>query len=92
MTKHDIEKVWRIVKKTRSRFLSEQYDPDCQDSRTLLSDTDIQNNIKSLAKELKLNTLYIPNKNVSLKTLETAGEMFTRVAEISGINLFHTFS
>ena len=37
----------------------------------------IKFNIDSLAEKLEMNPTYVPNENVSHKTLETAGEMFT---------------
>ena len=77
ITKVEEENVWKIVKKTRRSFLVENPDPYCQDDDTLVFEKIIQENINSLEKELKLNTSLTPNKNVSFKTLETAGEMFT---------------
>ena len=76
-TKHDQEKVWSIVKRTRLSFLTEQSYPDCQDDDTLLTNTNIQNNINSLAGELELNTTSTPDINVLKRTLKTAAEMFT---------------
>ena len=77
MTKGEEEHVWKILKKIRRSFLYEHPHADCQDDDTLLSEEKIQENIKSLEKELKLDTSLTPDKNVSFKTLETAGEMFT---------------
>ena len=77
ITKVEEEHVWKIMKKIRISFLYECPDADCQDDNTLLSDENIQENIKSLEKELKLNTSLTPDKNISFKTLETAVEMFT---------------
>ena len=75
MTKLKTENVWKIVKQTRLSFLLEHSDQDCD--RTLLSDKNIHNNINSLAAELYQNTTSRTNENISSKTLETAGEMFT---------------
>ena len=72
-----VENVWKIVKKTRLSFLSEHSDPDCNNDKTLLSDTIIQENINNLAAELNLNTTSTPNEIVSNETLKSAVEMFT---------------
>ena len=77
MTKGEEEHVWKIVKKIRRSFLYEHPDAGCEEHNILLSDENIQENINSLEKELKLNTSLTPDKNVSFKTLETAAEMFT---------------
>ena len=52
-------------------------DQFCVSGDQLLNLEYITNNVKSFAEKLKLNTSSTPNKNVSYKTLETAGEMFT---------------
>ena len=60
--------------------MSENTDEDCKYPylQSLLFEKYIQQNIKSLAEELKLNTISsTPNKNVSVEILQTAGEMFT---------------
>ena len=75
MKKIDQENIWKIVKKVRLSFLSRHKDPTCQ--MTLLSDIHIRYNIKSLAKELKLNKTTSTTKNISHEILQTAGEMFT---------------
>ena len=72
VTKGEEEHVWKIVKKTRRSFLYEHPDTGCQDFNTLLYDKNIQENINSLEKELKLNTSLTPDKNVSFKTFKTA--------------------
>ena len=80
ITKVEEESIWKIVKKTRRSFVVQHPNPySCQDyqSKKLLANEYIQENIDSLEKELKLNTSMISHKNVSFKTLETAGEMFT---------------
>ena len=80
ITKVDEVSVWKIVKKIRRSFVVEHPNPySCQDyqSKKLLANEYIQENIDSLEKELKLNTSMISHKNVSFKTLETAGKMFT---------------
>ena len=80
----DLENVWKLVKTTRKSFLSHKFrtksnglDCDRANSYTLLIDYFIKFNIDSLAEKLGLNPLSVPNENVSHKTLETAGEIFT---------------
>ena len=84
MTQLDLENVWKLVKTTRKSFLSHKFrtksnglDCDRANSYTLLIDYFIKFNIDSLAEKLELNPTSVPNENVSHKTLETAGEMFT---------------
>ena len=84
MTQLDLENVWKLVKTTRKSFLSHKFrtksnglDCDRANSYTLLIDYFIKFNIDSLAEKLGLNPLSVPNENVSHKTLETAGEIFT---------------
>ena len=77
MTKIDQENVWKIIKKLRMSFLSEYPDIDCYSSYSLLAEKNIQDNINSIASELQLNITSTVNQNVSYKTLQTAGDMFT---------------
>ena len=72
------ENVWKLVKEARkSLFLSKNQQLDCHLFKVLLVDDLIKFNIDSLAEKLQLNPTSVPNANVSHKTLETAGEMFT---------------
>ena len=84
MTQLDLENVWKLVKTTRKSFLSHKFrtksnglDCDRANSYTLLIDYFIKFNIDSLAEKLQLNPTSVPKENVSHKTLQTAGEMFT---------------
>ena len=81
-TELDLEQVWKLLKETRKSFLlmSKQKtweDQFCFSGDQLLNLDYITSNVKSFAEKLKLNTSSTPNKNVSYKTLETAGKMFT---------------
>ena len=77
MTKLHQEDVWKVIRKTRLSLLSEYTDIDCYSEDIILLQDIIRNNTNSIAAELKISTLPIPNKKVSHKTLQTAGEMFT---------------
>ena len=77
ITQVDHENVWKLVKKTRKSFLITNKQLDCNIHKVLLVDNLIKSNIDSLAEKLQLNPTSTPNENVSHKTLETAGEMFT---------------
>ena len=92
ITKVEEDPAWKIVKKIRRSFLFEHPHADCQvhdtllsESKTLLSDENIEENINRVTKELKLNTSLTPDKNISFKTLETAGEMFTYLNNCPGL-------
>ena len=80
-TELDLEQVWNHLKETRKSFLSKSkqktWDKFCYPGDQLLNVEHITSNVKTFAEKLKLNTSSTPNKNVSYKTLETAGEMFT---------------
>ena len=81
-TELDLEQVWNHLKNTRKSFLSISKhktweDQFCVPGDQLLNVEHITSNVKSFAEKLKLNTSSTPNKYVSYKTLETAGEMFT---------------
>ena len=76
MTKLDKENVQKHIMKTRLSLLSQYTDISCDPADTLVSHKTLQESINSLATELKLNTTYIPNKNVSNITLEYAARMF----------------
>ena len=81
-TELDLEQVWKLLKETRKSFLSMSKQKTWEDQFCVSGDQPlnveyITNNVKSFAEKLKLNTSSTPNKNVSYKTLETAGEMFT---------------
>ena len=77
MTPFDKDSVWKIVKEIRKSFLLKYTEPDCQVYKTLLSDSNINDNIKNLAENLNLNTTSTPNDKVSDVALQTGGEMFT---------------
>ena len=85
MTQLDLENVWKLVKTIRKAFLSHKLrskkkDVDCDRDdayNNLLVEYFIKMNIDSLAEKLQLNPTSVPNENVSYKTLETAGEIFT---------------
>ena len=80
MTKLDVENVWKLVKKVRKAFLSQHNNPAeiMIADDILLKSQYIFDNIDILEKELKLvNTSNSPNENVSYKTLQNAGEIFT---------------
>ena len=81
-TELDLEQVWKLLKETRKSFLSMSKQKTWEDQFCVSGDQPlnveyITNNVKSFAEKLKLNTSSTPIKNVSYKTLETAGEMFT---------------
>ena len=81
-TELDLEQVWNLLKETRKLFLSKSKqkswkDKFCVPGDQLLHRDLITSNVERFAEKLKLNTSSTPNKNVSYKTLETAGEMFT---------------
>ena len=85
MTEHDIESIWKIIKKTRNSFFFEHTYPYCPYPHTLLSNTlkkYIKANINSVAAKLEIHTTYAINVNVSYKTLQTAVEMFTYLSSI----------
>ena len=77
IAKLDLENIWKIIKKIRKLYLSNHPHQYCSidSSRKMLPD--ILSNINSLEAELKLNATYIPNVNVSYKTLQTSAEIFT---------------
>ena len=81
-TELDLEQVWNLLKEIRKSFLSKSKQKTWKDhfcvprDKLLLGDY-ITINVKSFAERLKLNTSDRQNRNVSYKTLETAGEMFT---------------
>ena len=79
MTQVDHENVWKIVKDARKSFQmkNKQLDCDVDKDKALLVDNLIKFNIDSLAEKLQLNPTSVPKENVSHKTLQTAGEMFT---------------
>ena len=78
MTQVGHENVWKLIKEARkSLFLSKNKQMDCDVYKVLFVDNLIKFNIDSLAEKLEMNPTYVPNENVSHKTLETAGEMFT---------------
>ena len=77
MTQLDIEKVWKIVKKTRISILSQHTDPDCNSDQTLLSESISHEIINILAAELDLKPTSTKKENVSVKILQNAGEIFT---------------
>ena len=77
-TKLDQENVWRIVKKTRQLFLSENASPNCEDDKTLLTYRNIRDISNSLSEKLNIKASSVPKKNISDKMLlKTAAEMFT---------------
>ena len=78
MTQVGHENVWKLVKEARkSLFLAKNKQMDCDFYKVLFVDNLIKFNIDSLAEKLEMNPTSVPNENVSHKTLETAGEMFT---------------
>ena len=77
MTKLEQDNVWEIVKETRKSFLSQNNNPECQESDTLQSDSYIKENIDIVEEKLKLNIAINTNKNVSEETLQTTAKMFT---------------
>ena len=81
MTQVDHENVWKIVKDARKSFQMKNKQLDCDvdkdKDKALLVDNLIKFNIDSLAEKLQLNPTSVPKENVSHKTLQTAGEMFT---------------
>ena len=72
----DQKNVWKIVRQVRKSFLSKNTNPIC-DIYSLLTDNHIKDNIETVVENLKLNTTYSTNKNVSDKILQTAADMFT---------------
>ena len=70
------EAVWKIVKEIRKSYLSEQSDPKCQYSNTLLSDNDMKITDEKLSSYMKMKVKEGLYKNVTDKTLQTAAEMF----------------
>ena len=75
MTNFDFENVWKIAKKIRLMFLSQNIDLDCNYDGTLLSDKYIQLIMNNLAEKVDKSTT---NKHISQETLfNTAAEMFT---------------
>ena len=78
MTKLDQENVWRIVRKTRQLFLSENASPNCEDDKTLLTYRHIKDIGNSLSGKFKLKASSVAKKKISDKMLlKTAAEMFT---------------
>ena len=80
ITELDVENVWKLVKKVRKAFLSQHNNPAeiMIADDILLKSQYIFDNVDNLEKELKLvNTSNSPNENVSYKTLQNAGEIFT---------------
>ena len=79
MTKLDKENLWKIVKETRKLLLSLKEDPECQDSNTILSDNLIKENNRRLEEALNLDPTSVPfpSNRITVKSLETAAEIFT---------------
>ena len=75
----DKEKVWKIVKETRTAFLNQYVYTflSCQDQSTLLSDNIIKGNINTLVEKLKQNASSSPNDKISNQVLQNAVAIFT---------------
>ena len=77
LVQHDQDNVSKIVRQIRKSFLSQIKGLNCQDSNILFPDSYIKDNIDVVEEELKLNTTYSINKDVSDETLQVAVDLFT---------------
>ena len=102
-TEIDHENVWKIIKKTRLKFLFQHSDQDHHCVETLLPAETIIDIMNSLTKELKLSTTDSPIKteDIPVKKIEHAAEIFTYLFYcppkipkhlLFYANLFHTGS
>ena len=77
LSKIDHDKIWEIVKETRKLCVSEN-ESQCYYGNSRLSNFDLRYNVLSVLEEVGFNKTFPTHyKNVSAKTLENAGKMFT---------------
>ena len=75
MTKIDKKTLWKILRKTKNIFLTEQSEFTCYHG--LLSDESIKYIMMSFVEKVGLNTTSSLNEGIPEETLQTATDMFT---------------
>ena len=69
--------VWKVVKEVRSKFLTDNLEPECNIVNTLVSEDSIKDNMEIVMSKLNLEimTCY-PIENLTLENIYDAADMF----------------